>query len=127
FLGSIFLRALGMKSNEDILRTFYQVERITLRGNETYWNLSEGLMDRKLSREIRSPKGDDVLVAAHRRITEPLYKELVKAKVSQVHVMPEDLEGAYSVGDLVNRETGEVLLEANRPLTQEVWNALPAA
>jgi len=28
FLGSIFLRALGMKSNEDILRTFYQVERI---------------------------------------------------------------------------------------------------
>jgi len=24
-LGSIFLRALGMKSNEDILRTFYQV------------------------------------------------------------------------------------------------------
>ena len=31
FLGSIFLRALGMKSNEDILRTFYQVERISLR------------------------------------------------------------------------------------------------
>ncbi|MGH9864403.1 MAG: DNA-directed RNA polymerase subunit beta, partial [Candidatus Acidiferrales bacterium] len=29
FLGSIFLRALGMKSNEDILRTFYQVERIS--------------------------------------------------------------------------------------------------
>src|SRR4051812_47962506 len=25
FLGSIFLRALGMKSNEEILRTFYQV------------------------------------------------------------------------------------------------------
>ena len=31
FLGSIFLRALGMKSNEDILRTFYQVERVSLR------------------------------------------------------------------------------------------------
>src|SRR6266581_2059739 len=31
FLGSIFLRALGMKSNEEILRTFYQVERVTLR------------------------------------------------------------------------------------------------
>ena len=43
FLGSIFLRALGMKSNEEILRTFYQVERITLRDGELYWNLSEGL------------------------------------------------------------------------------------
>ena len=36
FLGSIFLRALGMKSNEEILRTFYQVERITLRDSELY-------------------------------------------------------------------------------------------
>src|SRR6267378_1952935 len=33
FLGSIFLRALGMKTNEEILRTFYQVERVSLRGN----------------------------------------------------------------------------------------------
>src|SRR5262249_57382593 len=46
----IFLRALGMKSNEDILRTFYQVERITLRDGNMHWNVSEGLMDRKLSR-----------------------------------------------------------------------------
>ena len=36
FLGSIFLRALGMKSNEDILRTFYQVERISLRDNGSF-------------------------------------------------------------------------------------------
>ena len=68
-----------------------------------------------------------MLVAAHRRVTEPLYKELVKAKVTQVHVSLADVEGTYSVADLVNRETGEVLLEANRPLTAEVWAALPAA
>src|SRR6202047_1979929 len=40
FLGSIFLRALGMKSNEEILRTFYQVERISLRDKDLYWNIS---------------------------------------------------------------------------------------
>src|ERR1700735_4431642 len=48
FLGSIFLRALGIKSNEDVLRTFYQVERIALRDNAMFWNASEGLIDRKL-------------------------------------------------------------------------------
>src|SRR5688572_5473941 len=127
FLGTIFLRALGMKSNEEILRTFYQVERITLRDNEFHWNVSEGLMDRKLSHEIKNPRGGETLVAAHRRITEPLYKELVKAKVAQVHVVLGDLEGAYTVADLVNRQTGEVLLEANKPLTAEVWAALPGA
>src|SRR5688572_11079883 len=123
FLGTIFLRALGMKSNEEILRTFYQVERLTVRDGDIYWNLSEGLLDRKLSYEINNPRSDEVLVAAHRRITEPLYKELVKSKVSQVRVSLGDIEGAYSVGDLVNRQSGDVLLEANKPVTPEILAA----
>src|ERR1700726_2671161 len=127
FLGSIFLRALGMKSNEDILRTFYQVERITLREGDLFWNVSESLIDRKLSKEIKHPRSEDVLVGAHKRITEPLYKELVKARVNQVEVGVADLEGAVTVGELVNRQTGEVLLEANKALTPEMWASIAEA
>src|SRR5881296_1872436 len=123
FLGSIFLRALGMKSNEDILRTFYQVERISLRDKDLYWNISPGIVDRKLTHEIRNPKTEEVIVGAHKRITENLFKELIKAKVSQVRSTLADLEGAYSVADVVNRQTGEVLLEANKPLSAELWQA----
>jgi DNA-directed RNA polymerase subunit beta len=123
FLGSIFLRALGMKSNEEILRTFYQVERISLREKDLYWNVSPGIVDRKLAHEIRNPKSDETIVGAHKRITENLFKELIKAKVSQVRAALADLEGAYSVADVVNRQTGEVLLEANKPLTAELWQA----
>jgi DNA-directed RNA polymerase subunit beta len=127
FLGSIFLRALGMKSNEDILRTFYQVERISLREKDLYWNVSPGIVDRKLTHEIRNPRSEDVIVGAHKRITENLFKELIKAKVSQVRAALADLEGAYSVADVVNRQTGEVLLEANKPLTADVWQAFAEA
>ena len=127
FLGSIFLRALGMKSNEDILRTFYQVERISLRDGKLFWNVSEGLIDRKLTREIKHPKTGEVLIGAHKRITDPLYKELVKARVTQVEVGVADLEGAVTVGELVNRQTGEVLLEANKPLTAEIWATIAEA
>jgi len=123
FLGSIFLRALGMKSNEDILRTFYQVERISLREKDLYWNVSPGIVERKLAHEIRNPKSDEVIVGAHKRITENLFKELIKARISQVRAALADLEGAYSVADVVNRETGEVLLESNKPLTAELWQA----
>ncbi len=123
FLGSIFLRALGMKSNEDILRTFYQVERISLRDKDLFWNVSPGIVERKLAHEIRNPKSDEVIVGAHKRITENLFKELIKAKISQVRAALADLEGAYSVADVVNRQTGEVLLEANKPLTAELWQA----
>src|SRR5216684_4154061 len=123
FLGSIFLRALGMKSNEDILRTFYQVERISLRDKDLFWNVSPGIVDRKLAHEVRNPKSDEVFFCAHTRITENLFKELIKAKISQVRAALADLEGAYSVADVVNRQTGEVLLEANKPLTAELWQA----
>src|ERR1700684_85505 len=127
FLGSIFLRALGLKSNEDILRTFYQVERISLRDGELYWNASEGLIDRKLTKEIKHPKSGETLVGAHKRITEPLYKELVKARVTQAEIGVADLETAVTVSELVNRQTGEVLLEANKPLTPEMFSAIGEA
>src|SRR6266481_4203167 len=77
FLGSIFLRALGMKSNEEILRTFYQVERISLRDKDLFWNVSPGIVDRKLAHEIRNLKSDEVIVGAHKRITENLFRELI--------------------------------------------------
>ena len=123
FLGSIFLRALGMKTNEDILRTFYQVERISLRDKDMFWNVSPGLVDRKLTHEIKNPKSDEVIVGAHKRINENLFKEMIKARVTQVRAALQDLEGAYSVADVVNRQTGEVLLESNKPLTAEIWQA----
>jgi len=127
FLGSIFLRALGMKSNEEILRTFYQVERISLRDKDLFWNVSPGIVDRKLTHEIRNPKSEEVIVGAHKRITETLFKELIKAKISQIRAALADLEGAYSVADVVNRQTGEVLLEANKPLTADLWQAFAEA
>ena len=74
FLGSIFLRALGLKSNEKILRTFYQVERISLREKDLFWNVSPGIVDRKLAHEIRNPRSEDVIVGAHKRITENLFR-----------------------------------------------------
>src|ERR1700756_630746 len=127
FLGSIFLRALGMKSNEDILRTFYQVERISLRDKDLFWNVSPGIVDRKLTHEIKNPRTEEVIVGAHKRITENLFKELIKAKVSQGRAALADPEGAYSVADVVNRQTGEVLLEANKPITPDVWQAFAEA
>jgi DNA-directed RNA polymerase subunit beta len=127
FLGTIFLRALGMKSSEEILRNFYQVERVALRDGKYYWNLSEGLIDRKLSHEIKHPKTDETLVGAGRRITEPLYKELVKARVAQVQADLSDLEGAIAVADIVDRQTGEVLLESNKPFPADLWARLAEA
>ena len=103
------------------------MERVSLRDRRIWWNVSEGLVDRKLSHEIKHPRSDEVLVGAHKRISEALYKELVKSKVTQAEASVADLEGAFTVAELVNRQTGEVLLDANKPLTAEMWASLGEA
>ena len=47
FLGTIFLRALGLQSDEDILRTFYTVDRIALRDKKLYWTSRPGIENRR--------------------------------------------------------------------------------
>ncbi len=69
-----------------------------------------------------------MIVGAHKRITEPLYKETREgARQPGGSRRVADLEGAVTVGELVNRQTGEVLLEANKPLTPEMWATIAEA
>jgi DNA-directed RNA polymerase subunit beta len=127
FLGTIFLRALGLKSDEEILRTFYQVDRITLRDKRLYWNVSEGLLGRKLSHQVTHPKGGEVIVHAGKKVTQSVLKEIQKARVQQVEISANDLEGACTAADVVDLESGEVLVEANNELsTSEISRILDA-
>ncbi|MGH9473298.1 MAG: DNA-directed RNA polymerase subunit beta [Terriglobales bacterium] len=134
FLGTIFLRALGLHTDEEILRTFHTVDRVAVRGGKPYWQFDAGreadkqvnLLGQRLSHRIASAQGEEV---AHggRKINAALLRELAKAKVTEFEVEPGDLEGAYAVADVVNRETGEVLLEANHPLkTADLSKYAPA-
>src|SRR6266508_286300 len=40
FLGTIFLRALGLRTDEEILRTFYTVDRVALRDKRLFWTVA---------------------------------------------------------------------------------------
>jgi len=42
-----------MKSNEDILRTFYSVSGSRCADKDLFWNVSPGIVERKLAHEIR--------------------------------------------------------------------------
>ena len=124
FYGSVFLRALGFKSDEQILRAFYTVDRISIKDNKLYWNLynkegqiTTGLTGLKLSYAING-KGGETIVAQGKKVTTGLMKEIQKAKIQQVEIAPNDLEGAYVAADVVDMSTGEVLIDANNELTQ---------
>ncbi len=48
----------------------------------------------------------------------------MKAKITQAEASAADLEGAFTVAELVNRQTGEVLVDSKKPLTPEMWTTL---
>src|SRR5882724_1731298 len=110
FYGSVFLRALGLKTDEQILRAFYRVTKLNIKDKKLYWNVDENLIGLKLSHAITTKTGEPV-VTQGKKITASLYKEIQKAKISQVEVAVNDLEGAYIVGDVFDKDSGEVFID----------------
>ncbi len=123
FLGTIFLRALGLKNDESIIKTFYTVDKITIKNKKLYWAVSEGLVGLKLTHNVVSKSGD-IVVPSGRKITPSVLKEIQKAKIQQIEVSANDLEGAFTAADVVDLNSGEVLADANTELTTSLVSTL---
>jgi DNA-directed RNA polymerase subunit beta len=124
FLATIFLRALGLKSDEEIIRAFYKTDRITVEGKKLYWNFSDNIQGLKISRDIVHPKTKEVLLHAGKKITSSVFSHIKNAKVERFEVTPEDLEGAFAVADIVDTNTGEVIAETNNELSQATIHSI---
>ncbi len=126
FYGTVFLRALGLKTDESILRNFYRGESLRLDGGRYFWELSDGLAGRKLTRPVTNAKGE-VVIPQGRKLNLNSLDEARKAGVKDVEVEFGDLEGAFVLADVIDMETGEVLAEANQELTANVVSAIADA
>jgi DNA-directed RNA polymerase subunit beta len=127
FLGSVFLRALGFRTNEEIVRAFYGVEGVQLEGKKLLWKMSPRLAQWRV--RVKSEVTDskkNVLVRKGKMITSSIYAALGKARVKAVSVDASQLAGACSVTDIPDPETGEVLVECCGEITPEALELLAA-
>ncbi|MCI0525590.1 MAG: DNA-directed RNA polymerase subunit beta, partial [Acidobacteria bacterium] len=118
FLATIFLRALGLKSDEDILRAFYTVDKIRVAGSQLHWQVSSSIIGARASSDITDKKGE-VIVKSGKKIGQSAYESIAAAHISEIPVKTEDLAGAFTLTDLVNTSDGEVIAESNTELTPE--------
>ncbi len=116
FYGSVFLRALGLESDEQIIRTYYSVSKVQIQDAKLKWEISDSLHGLKLSNPITDESGH-VVVAQGRKITTGLMREIRKHNVQFAEVAANDLEGAFIAADVVDMSTGEVMVDANQELT----------
>ncbi len=123
---TILLRALGY-STEEILEMFFDHDEFSF--SHGHWNLA--LIPERLRGQIATfditNKSGKVIVESERRITVRHIKEIAKANIQNLEVTADFLEGRIVAHDIVNEETGEIVVEANTALTPEAIQAIEAA
>lgn len=117
---TILLRALGY-STADMLDMFYDNDVIQLDKNGIFTLdlIPERLRGETANFDIKGKRGK-VIVEAGRRITVRHIKELDKANVDKIEIPAEFIVGKAIAKEIIDKETGEVLIEANAEITEEL-------
>ncbi len=123
FLGTIFLRALGLRSDEEILKTFYTVDRLHIADSKLFWSIPS---DPKTPTHLVGSKpahavlhNGEEIAHSGRKVTAHTMKALRAAAIDRVEVESAELDGAITAADIVDTATGEVIVEANVELTAD--------
>ncbi len=120
---TILLRALGYQS-EEILNMFYEVNTFSV---DKEGNYKMALIPARLRGDVASfdiKVGRKVIVEQGRRITARHIRELEKAEVSELEIPREYLYGRALAKNVVEKKTGEVVVECNTALTDEILTRL---
>jgi DNA-directed RNA polymerase subunit beta len=123
---TILLRALGYQA-EEILAMFYDVNTFTLAKNGNY---SMKLIPERLRGDVAAfdiKAGKKVVVEEGRRITARHIRELEEAKIKQLEIPADYLHGRALANDIVDEKTGEVIVECNTELSEEVMEIMTEA
>ncbi|MGE5152854.1 MAG: DNA-directed RNA polymerase subunit beta [Bdellovibrio bacteriovorus] len=121
---TILLRALGY-GVEDILARFFETDTFRFEGSTVSLDLvPERLRGETVGFDVKI--GDQVLVEAGKRVTAKHIRELQKAGVERLEVPEDFLVGRILAHAQVDRDTGEVIAEANAQLTKDLLALLQA-
>jgi DNA-directed RNA polymerase subunit beta len=113
------MKALGY-SDEEILKTFYPIENIKVSKGVPIRPISEMLIGMKALRNIKAPRTNELVVKEGSRITKGAFKRIEAAGIKEIPISKEELIGRVTLNDLIDPETGEVILEGNEEIRGEI-------
>jgi DNA-directed RNA polymerase subunit beta len=119
---TVLLKALGYTA-EEILDYFYTPEQIKIDGRKILKKSPPALLvGQRCTREVKDAKGK-VLVRKDKKFTSAAVRKLGEAGIEWIQVSLEDIVREDAVKrvvpiDIVDENTGEVILECNEEITQ---------
>jgi DNA-directed RNA polymerase subunit beta len=107
-------------STEEILNYYYATETIYLHGASEFEKSVELelLPGQRATRDIKTKSGE-LIVKKNRKFTRGAIKKLEAAKMKTLPIDADELFTKISAYDVVDENTGEVILECNEEISQE--------
>ncbi|REJ84347.1 MAG: DNA-directed RNA polymerase subunit beta [Acidobacteria bacterium] len=126
FHGTVFLRALGLENDEAILRRFYTAVPLQIEGKGAFrLTLGPEVLQAERTRERQSRGGrGSYPIFAGLSLEGEAIEHLDAGGNVDAEVGIEDLERALFIADVVDLESGEVLLEANDAVPEDLEERL---
>ena len=120
---SILLKALGF-SNQGILECFYETEIFKIKPNNTYQLqlIPKRLMGRVTPMDI-SYRGE-VIVKKGERISARHIRKIESTNIKHLEYEQNSMEGLVLAKDIVDKTTGEILIECNSVIDEELLDIL---
>ena len=124
-LATSLLRALDF-SSKDIITSFYDKFQISFKKDKGWISefVPELFLDTKASSNIVDANSGDVVIAKGKKINQRLIKKLQDSGFKEYILSDDLIFGHVIINDLLDSETGEVLLESGSMLTKDGLEAL---
>ncbi len=125
FPATIFLRALGLETDESILRQFYAVVPARFERGRAYLTIGKDVLrQEELKERYARVKRETKTVFAGIRLSGDDQKEIAKKGTIERSVDDGAVEKACFLADVVDLSTGEVLFEAGQELGADAVEGL---
>jgi len=130
---TLLLRALGWVNDDEILRLFSKIEKAELK----QWKRKEETLEREhfqegigrmLLADVIDDKYGETVAHANEKLDENLINKILSTNVASIRVtssdFPNNLIGRITASNVVNKSTGEVVVEINQELTMQMLESL---
>src|SRR3954453_24105658 len=114
FLGSVFLRALGLTTDEEILRQFYTPIKARVHEDSVELSFDKRVLDQEEAKDRHSVRGRRTVrtVFGGIKLDQKMADLLTKTNSASAKVEASALDKASFLSDVVDTSSGEVLFES---------------
>jgi len=124
---SVLLKALGY-NDEELLNEFYHSDTIHRDGEE--YSIAFNAItfaNQRLHADMISPADGSIIARKGKKVTKTLAKKIESMGVSSLKIDVEEIYGRFFAHDVVNEQTGEILVKCNDTVTSATLQTLAEA